>query len=242
MKHSTIKIITTAIFVFMILMTTAQGQKVLKKTKSITNNKPTVSQIDTKVDITEFEKSILQEINELRNNPQKYVEYLEEYKKLLDGNTIVFPGNVRIKTMEGAPAIDEAIDDLKNKSPINSLVFSAGLSKVADEQLKELEKSDTEGSKKRTSLNLRLSKFGTVSGNYAENISFGSNDARRVILTMIISDGLKSRSLRNNILNPEFNVAGISCNKNGEIQGYCVVEFANSFTEKEKSPGAIRIS
>ena len=57
----------------------------------------------------------------------------------------------------------------------------------------------------------RVARYGQWSGTIAENISYGAygeSDARRIVLSLVIDDGVASRGHRDNILNAAFSVIG----------------------------------
>ncbi len=71
------------------------------------------------------EQAILNEMNVARRNPQIYIGYLEEYKKLFKGKIVQYPNGVRIQTIEGVVAVDEAINFLKTTPKLDAFKFSA---------------------------------------------------------------------------------------------------------------------
>ena len=231
-------------FSFLLFTSVAYAQKSNGKIKKNPTAKSAVQEADVKITTTQLEKDVLQEFNEVRKNPQKYTEYLQSYKNSMEGDIAIQSNNVRIKTSEGAAAVEETVNDLKKTQALEILQFSPGLTKAANVRLENLEGQTVNGrnGKDDAPLEVRLPRFGTVTGQYAENISYGSSDARQVVITMLISDGLKSRSLRKNILNTQFKVVGIACSKKTGGKDVCVADFANSFIEKTKPAGTFKIS
>ena len=197
---------------------------------------------DKKPKLSEIEKAVLDEVNTARREPQKYIEYLEIYKKSLHKNLLILPDGNRIVMTEGLTAINDALSDLKKMSPINLLTASNGLTAVASDQLKDLQENVTLGHKGKDGslLDVRMLKFGTVGVNYAENISYGADKARDIVLAFIIDDGVKSRAHRKNIFSSDFNIFGVACGKEKRGEFLCVTEFADSFSEREKPLGTMR--
>lgn len=180
-----------------------------------------------------LEQAVFDEINEARKDPQKYAAYLEEYKKLFKGKVVYFPNYLRIETNEGIPAVDEAIEFLKKAPRLAPYNFSNGLNKSTALQLSDLIADSSIGHTSRDGSNLaaRLKKFGSIGEIYAENIAYFADSPRDIVLMMIIDDGVKSRSHRNNVFSSNFKVVGIAFGKGKTGEGLCVVNFADSLTE-----------
>ncbi len=180
-----------------------------------------------------MDQAVLNEINTARREPQKYIAYLEDYKKLFKGKTIFLPNYLRIETIEGVAPVDEAIEFLKKVSGLKPYAFSNGLNKAASFQLKDLIADSSIGHTSKDGANLptRLKKFGSFGNLYAENIAYYAESPRDVVLRMIIDDGVKSRSHRRNIFSPDFKVIGIAFGKGKSGEGLCVVDFADQFNE-----------
>jgi uncharacterized protein YkwD len=179
-------------------------------------------------------KAILEEINSLRDNPQKYIEYLQEYRKFFKGNMVYLPNEPAVETIEGISAIDECIAFLKTATKMPPYTLSKGLSDAANLQLKDLmsDASIVHIGKDGSNLSQRLAKFGFVGNSFAENISFFAKTPRDIVLNMLIDDGIKTRSHRKNLFSSTFKIIGLGfgIDKNGKV--FCVAEFADSFREK----------
>lgn len=185
------------------------------------------------------EQAVLEEINAARAEPEKYIKYLEDYKKAFKGNTVFLPNYLQVQTNEGVAPIDEAIAYLKQISKLGGYKFSDGLSKISNAQLTDLEENPSLGHKGKDGSNLqrRFAKFGS-SGNFsAENISLYSEVPRQIVLMMIVDDGVQSRIHRKNIFSPNFKFVGIAFGKGRVGQGLCVVDFADSFAENNSKSG-----
>ena len=213
---------------------TAPVQKPSTSQPVKTTNKP-IPPAQQEVILSAVEDTIIKEINEARNNPQKFIGYLEEYRKSLKGNVLHLPNSKPLVTIEGVAAIDDAINDLKKLPKINDLKNSRGLNRVAKNHLEDLIENPKLGHKGKdgTLLDQRLLRFGLVGLLYAENISYRISVAREVVLAMIVDDGVKSRSHRKNIFNPSFRLFGIACGTAKDTTALCVAEFADDFSEKK---------
>jgi uncharacterized protein YkwD len=188
-----------------------------------------------KISLSELEIAVVEEINQARNDPQKFVSYLEEYRKYMKDNILSLPNKTQRATIEGIMAIDDAINDLKKMSKSNSFEVSNGLSKVARQQVSDLQENVKlkHFGKDGSGLDARLMKFGFVGEAASENISYRVDTAREVILNMIIDDGIKSRSHRKNVFSTAFKVFGIACGTASDKTTVCVAEFADSFNERK---------
>ena len=195
------------------------------------------------VSTTAVEINILDEINEARTNPTKYIAYLQEYKHLFRGNTVYFPNGSRMTTFEGIKAVDEAINFLKALPKTAPLKFSNGLSKPASLQITDLIEDSSLGhtGKDGSDLEKRLAKFGFVGNIYAEILIQYVQNPREMVLTMLIDDGLKSRGNRKNILSPKFKQIGLAFGKDRKGDSLCIAIFTDSFQEKNSNVGSFRI-
>lgn len=189
-----------------------------------------------------IEQAVLDEINAARKEPQKYIQYLQEYRKLFKGNTVYLPSYLRIETTEGVAAVDEAIEFLNTASGLAPLTFSNGLNKAAAIQLRDLIENSSIGhtGKDGSSLGTRLAKFGTVGSKSGENIAFYTELPRNIVLQFIVDDGVKNRSHRLNLFNPRFKVVGIGFGKGKTGEGLTVVDFADSLNETIGGTSGVR--
>lgn len=209
-----------------------------QKTKPKSAAKPTPTptiKTEQKISMSALEKAVADEINEARLDPKKLLPYLEEYKKAMKGNVLYLPNSTGIATIEGVGAITEAIEELKKMSKTEAFTVSGGMNRIAKNHLEELMDDATLGHKGKdgSDLTVRFSRVGFSDGKIAENISYQVDKAREVVLTMIIDDGLKSRSHRKNIFSPTFKMLGVACGKGKSNTALCVAEFADGFTEKK---------
>jgi len=194
---------------------------------------PKTQSQNSKSPLSELDVAVIEEINLARGNPQKFVAYLEEYKKALKGNVLYLPNRPGITMIEGAAAIDDAINELKKLSKFDALSTSNGLFRTANIQLTDLQEDSTlsHRGKDGSDLEKRLLKFGFAGLNTAENICYKESVAREVVMTMILDDGLKNRPHRKNIFSRKFKQVGVSCGLNKKNEAICVAVFADSFKE-----------
>ncbi len=191
-------------------------------------------QTEQKLLLSTMEIAVIDEINEARKNPQKFVGYLEEYKKAMKGNILTLPNRNGIIMIESAAAIDDAINELKKLSKIEPLSISNGLFRAANLQFADLKQDSTLSHRGRdgSDVEQRLYKFGFPGINIAENICYKVSVPREVVMTMILDDGVKSRSHRKNVFSPKFKHIGVACGLSSKNDSLCVLVFADSFKER----------
>jgi len=187
----------------------------------------------TTVHISEIQKAVLNELNVARTTPMKYVEYLKDRRRGFKGKIFSAPGGIRVTTREGVAAVDEAIEALSKQAPLAALQFSEGLALAAldhvlDTGPKGLVSHD--GSDDSNPVT-RVSRYGELEQVSGECISFGHSEARQIVLTLIIDDGVPSRGHRLSIYKQEFRLAGIARGPHKTYKDMCVIDFACVFKE-----------
>jgi uncharacterized protein YkwD len=191
-----------------------------------------------------IEQAVLNEMNVARKTPKVYLGYLEEYRRMMNGKTVTFPNGVTMETIEGTVAVDEAINYLKNVSDkLDSYKFSEGLAKPANVQLKDLMENNglSHFGKDGSNLPTRISRFGSLPSDYAENITYYVDLPKEIVMTMIIDDGIAGRSHRKNLFSQSFRVVGIAYGKGKASEGLCVTVFADYFRELKLPKGVRKI-
>lgn len=234
-------IIKFIIFTFLFSIPTIAQQSISlseleKRTSSasdksdLNKNKPIV---DEKVNFSELEQGVFDEINNIRRNPLEYINYLEEYKKVLNDKILFRPNQPRFMMVEGKSAIDGAISALQKSTNLNFLKASKLLTLVAINQLNDLKENPKLGhfGKDGSDLKKRMGIVGKMGKFASENINYKDTIARQTLLTMIIDDGVESRTHRKNILNSDFNMVGVSCGEASNKEMICVFVFADSFDD-----------
>jgi uncharacterized protein YkwD len=79
----------------------------------------------------------------------------------------------------------------------------------------------------------RIERHGTVlQGVIGENIAYGPSDPRRLVMQLIIDDGVPDRGHRKNLYNSKFNSAGVACGPHPDFGTMCVINFAKGFLER----------
>jgi uncharacterized protein YkwD len=182
---------------------------------------------------TNIEQLLLAELNRLRSEPDSFIPVLREYRSHFKGKKVFRPGEITLVTNEGVSAVDDAIDFLKSAEPLPALRLSAGMSKAAAVHVEDLGPKGkyghygTDGS----SPSDRLKRYGQLKVGSAENLGFGERDGRRMVLMLLIDDGVPGRGHRKNMFNPKYKVVGIGCGSHVTYGYMCVIDFAGDFVE-----------
>ena len=156
-----------------------------------------------------FNKKLLEEINSLRTNPSGYANKVLKLKSNFEGNIFKSLDGVKIKTEEGAAAYDEAANFLKSAPAVEKLTSSRGLTRIAEDLLENIQRVDPE---QIDSIDMKqiVAKFGDYSGSFGRIMEFGGASAEQIVMNIVVCDGDKNRTQRNNILNKDFKVVGVA--------------------------------
>lgn len=180
-------------------------------------------------------KQVLAEINLARTEPHAYAGFLRGFRGQFRGKDYVLPGGaVSIRTNEGVAAVDEAVRFLSRLKPLPPLTWSDGLAAAAAELAEEQGRSGATGHTGRQSRGMRerIERHGEWEGVIGENIGYGPEDARSMVMQLIIDDGVPDRGHRKNTFNKAFGAAGVACGRHPRFGGMCVIDFAGGFREQ----------
>jgi uncharacterized protein YkwD len=204
---------------------------------------PTFASADKGEDGGDSARAVIREMNLARQNPALYAGFVRELRTQMNGNVMVLPGHTRIRTKEGARALDDAIRFLEKSQPLPPFVFSLGMSRAAADHC-----ADQAGGgfghegKDRSHAGQRIARYGMWSGSWGENVSYGKSSARDVVLALIIDDGLPARKHRQNIFNPGFNFAGAAFGRHARFGTVCSMDFAGSYAERGQESAATLVA
>ena len=195
---------------------------------------PQSSSRETAKFLSPLEDSVVREINIARAAPQDYASHLEPYRKYYDQKILRLPGETLLLTKEGAGAMVEAIRFLRSIKPVQLLTPSKGMSLGAKDHVKDQGSSGStqhEGSDGSQPWD-RVNRYGTWDKSIAENIAYGSDQARHIVMFLIVDDGVSNRGHRKNIFNPDFGVIGVAFGRHPTYRTVCVITFAGGYKEK----------
>ena len=186
-----------------------------------------------------FLSDLVKEVNDFRRNPYAYADKIAKNKKYFEEGTNNWKqpkSNFVIKTLEGPAAFDEAVDFLKNKSKSrNELTPSRGLTKIAEELLKEYQK-DPNGNPDVAGIVKNQGKF---TGMFRNLVQCGSNVPEFVVVSLIVGDGDKTRSYRDALLSENLNKIGVAHGDHKDYRECSVITVCNDFINADGSNDAI---
>ena len=184
----------------------------------------------------EFDLELVSEINNLRTNPQTYIEPIREYKNYFHNNNILkIPGvKIGIQTSEGAAAYEEAAIYLKTQKPIPELKCIKGLCKVAEELLNEIQKRSMD---KIGEIDMEkiIKSIGTFSGSFSRAIDFGGTTPALVVSNLLVSDGDETRGQRYNIFNEDLKYVGVAHGEHKSFELFTVIVTCTEFISNDKN-------
>jgi uncharacterized protein YkwD len=176
------------------------------------------------------------ETNLVRRDPPAYARHLEAMLSRFDGKLLERPGRPDLRTEEGAAAVREAIEALRAREPLPPLRWSKGLAGAAADHVRDqgpvggLEHRGTDGSSPAR----RAERRGRWIAAMAENIAFGDNPARQVVIQLLVDDGVPDRGHRTNILDPRWGAEGVACGPHREYRQMCVSQYAVRYEERRR--------
>ena len=184
--------------------------------------------------LSSFENAIVYEINMARMNPKGYASFLEKWKPYYDGKLLKIPGEIVLMTREGVTAVNEAIGSMRSVNSAPRLTPSKGMSRGAKEHVTDQGASGSSQHKGSDGSQPwdRVNRYGTWEKSIGENIAYGIDKARTIVLSLIIDDGVPGRGHRKNIFNPDFRVIGVAYGRHATYRTVCVMTFAGGYKEK----------
>ena len=184
--------------------------------------------------LSPLENAVVHELNMARTAPKNYASFLEQYKKYYDKKLLKLPGQTPILTNEGVGAVVEAIRFLRSVKPLPPLNPSKGMSSGASDHVTDQGPSGSTQHKGSDGSQAwdRVNRYGTWEKSIGENIAYGSDKARTIVMFLIVDDGVPSRGHRKNIFNPDFRVIGVAFGHHATYRTVCVITFAGGYKEK----------
>jgi len=195
---------------------------------------PQSSSVEEAKFLSPLENALVYEINMARTAPKDYASLLEQYRKYYDKKILRLPGETPILTKEGVRVVVEAIRFLHSIQPLPPLIPSKGMSSGAKDHARDQGSSGSSQHKGSdgSQPSDRVNRYGTWEKSIGENISYGGNQARDIVMGLIIDDGVPSRGHRKNIINSDFRVIGVACGPHPTYRIVCVIIFAGGYKEK----------
>lgn len=181
---------------------------------------------------SDFERAILEQTNRARTDPAGFARELEELLGYFDGTVIRRPGQrVGLQTNEGPAAVREAIAFLRTQAPVPPLSWEDALWRAARDHARDQGPSGSTGhtGSDGSSMGQRMSRYGQWQNTAAENIDYGSENARDVLVSLIVDDGVPSRGHRRNIFDARLRVMGAACEPHTRYRVVCVMDYAGGY-------------
>ena len=152
-----------------------------------------------------FSLYIFEHINLLRQNPQSFINLIEDSKKKITYDKkkrLVYKSNVKVALSKGEPAFDDAISVLKNTDPMNKLIYNPNMNiplPISEEEIKDKNYL-------KNNVKLLLSNNVKIRTYWRDII----NDPETSFILMIVDDsGNKAGNKRKDLLNPDMKYIGI---------------------------------
>ena len=158
--------------------------------------------------LSPLEKKVLLEINKARTDPRAYAAlYLLPY----------------VKNGSASAAMKECIIEMKNTKALKALQPGKGLALAAKEWVNM---QGPGGGVGHGNLGERLHKHGLHPHTRSENISYGYNDARMIVIKLLEDNSDPGRRHRKNILSRAYTHVGIGFGTHTRYGYMCVQDFA----------------
>ena len=173
-----------------------------------------------------IKREVISESNRIRTNPKAYIPILEGYLKNFDGNLLTLPDKHEIlETEEGPRAYKEAIEFLKNQKPINVIEYDEEASKVALEYSKFLSNSKEGQVEDENQIEQRVEKYLDYDYSISENIDFGGSTGVEVIVNLLVDDGVKNRTHRENLFSDKYEYYGVGVFEHPDYDFCTVIDY-----------------
>ena len=173
-----------------------------------------------------IKREVIAESNRIRTNPKAYIPILEGYLKNFDGNLLTLPDKHEIlETEEGPRAYKEAIEFLKNQKPINVIEYDEEASKVALEYSKFLSNSKEGQVEDENQIEQRVEKYLDYDYSISENIDFGGSTGVEVIVNLLVDDGVKNRTHRENLFSDKYEYYGVGVFEHPDYDLCTVIDY-----------------
>ena len=157
---------------------------------------------------------------------EAYIPILEGYLKNFDGNLLTLPDKHEIlETEEGPRAYKEAIEFLKNQKPINVIEYDEEASKVALEYSKFLSNSKEGQVEDENQIEQRVEKYLDYDYSISENIDFGGSTGVEVIVNLLVDDGVKNRTHRENLFSDKYEYYGVGVFEHPDYDFCTVIDY-----------------
>ena len=174
-------------------------------------------------------KLLLDEINSARTNPNGYAEKVTTYKGYFNKEYLKRPDGKKIKTQEGAEAYEEAIKYLKARKPVGPLRASKALTKICEDLMNAVQNCDPGALDSHIDMSQVIKKYGSFEGDFSRLMEFGGETPEQVVINLIVCDGDRSRTQRNQLLDKTYKVVGIVSADHEEFTKCTIITLTHKF-------------
>ena len=166
---------------------------------------------------TEFELSVIDEMNLARTAPK---EYAETYIAPLSGQF-------------SAAYFNECIAEMTAMAPVGALTHADGLWRMARAHATDQGAAGEVGHDRvdGSTFSDVVRQYGTFTA-AGENISYGKNTARGIVIQLLVDDGVESRGHRKNLLSNTFTTCGVGFAAHTYYRYECVIDYAANWHDK----------
>jgi uncharacterized protein YkwD len=175
--------------------------------------------------ISAEQKALLDEVNLLRSQPQRYAERVRAEFSSLGSDGIYLSEGIRIRTEEGRRAVDEALAFLERAQPVPPLRHVSCLSMAAQAHAEEQGPTGEIGHRSRdgSGPSERAGRLLKGKASCGENIDYGHRSARGAVIALVVDDGVPSRGHRTNLFNSSYISVGFGTGPHSRYR-YMVVQ------------------
>ena len=189
--------------------------------------------------MTDFDKEVHKWQNEMRTNPKSFIPDLQAMLPRFNGNMYTRPGDpVLLATQEGAAAVQELIDFLGTASPLEPLEWDDNIAKASKDHINDMAASGATGhtGQDGSSPFDRMERYTKLEGSSGENLSYGQDDPKGVIIQLAVDDGVQGRGHRKNIMNPAFVKHGCYTGDHSKYKRSTCLNYNGSFGKQSAVP------
>lgn len=169
---------------------------------------------------------VMAEMNRLRVDPRGYIAELEAYRLQFEGDIVIRPGRISIQTREGVAAVDEAIQFLRRQPPVAALRPDGFLDLTARDHVLDQGPAGFVGHHGSDGWDFSTRAVRRGGDPYGgENISYGYDTAREIIIQLLVDDNVANRGHRVNLFRPGYVRAGVACGRHALYYFMCVINY-----------------
>jgi len=184
--------------------------------------------------LTDIEKDVILEMNKVRTDPKKYAElYIQPRLRYYNGKNYSVPEQITIMTSEGASAVNICITALSRANSAGVLVPELGLSRAAKDHVTDQSRTGQTGhdGSDRSTPKIRMERYGSFARSFTlgENIAYGTDKGRDIVIDLLVDDGVPSRGHRINIMNKAFTQTGVAFGTHTQYRTSCTITYADGY-------------